>query len=419
MAIGFKHGSSGGDPLNFTVVNASSQPTDPKENTIWITTNWAQNGWTFGADMPLRRTKSSNKNFVVYPYAIGTTTGSGVTLTDLGDGNFTVNGTATAGRYFRLIAGTAEGGMFLLTAGTYTLSGCPSGGSSSTYMVQLVTLDSNLDTASTFADYGSGKTFTLDKDTLCRMNFYVLKGATFNNANLYLQVEKGSSATSFKAGNANGQVWIKPDDTGTISFEALKRDNRIVLHPGEVYMYNQAGGWNRQKTVKVYQNGAWVDLDPAMYIYNKGGSTGYSLACDETMKQMSSGYYAKAGYVTVGSGSVTVATEGRLADFANIFVTDTSGAFVKVDLSRYTKIRVKGTLSGSPKAGDCVFRVMSEMGDYCTENNVASKSLAAGTIDATVDISSIASACYLGFTFYNSETVLKPITFQLTELWLE
>jgi len=156
-----------------------------------------------------------------------------------------------------------------------------------------------------------------------------------------------------------------------------------------------------------------------MYIYNKGGSTGYSLACDETMKQMSSGYYAVAGYVTVGSGSVTVATNGRSYDFANIFVTDTSGAFVKVDLSRYTKIRVKGTLSGSPKTGDCVFRVMSEMGDHCTENNVASKSLAAGTVDTTVDISSIASACYLGFTFYNSEEVLKPVTFQLTELWLE
>ena len=99
MAIGFKHGSSGGDMLNFTVVNKSSEPTDPKENTLWINTTWAQNCWTYSPDLPLR--KSKNKNFVTYPYASGTNTSSGVTFTDNGDGTITVNGTATKDVYFR------------------------------------------------------------------------------------------------------------------------------------------------------------------------------------------------------------------------------------------------------------------------------------------------------------------------------
>ena len=379
MAIGFKHGSSGGDPLNFTVVNKSSEPTDPKENTIWITTTWAQNGWTFGADMPLRRTKSSNKNFVVYPYAIGTTTGSGVTLTDLGDGNFTVNGTATSGRYFRLITGTADGGMFLLPAGTYTLSGCPSGGSSSTYMVQLVTMDSNLDTASTFEDYGSGKTFTLDKDTLCRMNFYVLKGATFNNANLYLQVEKGSSATSFKAGNANGQVWIKPNDAGTISFEALKRDNRIVLHPGEVYMYNQSGGWNRQKTVKVYQNGEWKDLeDPSAPETPDSPWDGYYFNNGNQYEGVTGGWGAWSSGATIGD---TIAVTNAGASTNN-----------KVDLTNVSKLWFDSP-SGSGAFGNLGVLCVTSEKNAASNNIKASVQVRAGR--GSLDVSGLTGTYYI------------------------
>jgi hypothetical protein len=409
----------GGYHLNFDVVNFNSesgtkQPTAPKENTIWIDTTWAQNGWSFSADMPLRRSK--NKNFVVYPYASGTNTSSGVTFTDNGDGTIKVNGTASKDVYFRASRATAEEGMFLLPAGTYTISGCPTGGSESTYMVQIVMLDDGLNVASTINELGGGQDVTLTKDTLCRMNFLVKSGAKVSNLNVYFQVEKGSSATSFQAGNANGQVWIKTNNASDISFEALKRNKKngsIVLHPDEVYMYNASGGWNKQKNVKIYQNGTWTAFKTSVYIYNKGNSTGYSWDCDETMKQLSSGHTA-ADRVTVGSTNVTVATDARAYDFANIFVTNSSGSFVKIDLSKYKTIRIKGTLSGASKNTACVFRALTAMGDLCTENNALSKSFTSGTIDATVDISAVNSSCYLGFTFYDEQ-----ITFTLTELWLE
>jgi hypothetical protein len=171
--------------------------------------------------------------------------------------------------------------------------------------------------------------------------------------------------------------------------------------------------------MKVYQYGAWREANTSFYIYDKGSNTGYSFACDTTMKQLTSGHDGNADRVTVGSSSINVATSAsRAYDFTNIFVTNSSGSFVKIDLSEYTKIRIKGTLSNASGNTDCVFRVLSQMGTLCTENNVASKSLTSGTIDATIDISAIDSSCYLGFTLYNPQTP-KSITFTLTELWLE
>ena len=216
--------------------------------------------------------------------------------------------------------------------------------------------------------------------------------------------------------SGNGHFWIKTDDNSPVSMEILRK-NSVIVHPGTVYE-STGSGW-AEREAQIYRQGAWAELKTSFYIYNKGISTGYSLACNENMKQMSSGYTAVAGYVTVGSTSITVETDGRTYDFANIFVTDPSGAFTRVDLSKYTKIRIKGALSGATKSTDLVFRLLSEMGTICTENNVASQSFTAGIIDATIDVSAIDSSCYLGFTFYNQEQITKVITFELTELWIE
>ena len=79
-----------------------------------------------------------------------TTTKSGITYTINTDGTITVNGTPTA-----------SSGMYqqiTLPSGTYKLSGCPSGGSSSTYYVE-----TNLDGVD--RDTGEGVEFTLAEET--------------------------------------------------------------------------------------------------------------------------------------------------------------------------------------------------------------------------------------------------------------
>lgn len=52
MGYGFKAGGGGSNPLNFKVVGGTSQPTNPKENTIWINTDKNITDWAFSADEP-------------------------------------------------------------------------------------------------------------------------------------------------------------------------------------------------------------------------------------------------------------------------------------------------------------------------------------------------------------------------------
>ena len=52
MAKGFKHGAGGASALNFSVVGGTSQPGNPKENTIWVNTNTAITSWAFSATEP-------------------------------------------------------------------------------------------------------------------------------------------------------------------------------------------------------------------------------------------------------------------------------------------------------------------------------------------------------------------------------
>ena len=215
-----------------------------------------------------------------------------------------------------------------------------------------------------------------------------------------------------------GQFWIETDPESEMDIIVSSGKNIIVVRLRSVYEYTANDGWV-ERDAEVYHDGAWSELKPYFYLYNKGNSTGYSFACDTTMKQTSSGWNGIADRVTVGSSSISVATSAsRAYDFTNIFATNTSGSFVTVDLSKYTKVRIKGTVSGVSGNNDCVFRVLTAMGDLCTENNAVSQSFTSGTIDATVDISAIDSSCYLGFTFYNPANP-KGITFELTELWLE
>lgn len=382
MAIGFKHGSSsGGELLNFQVVNKSSQPTDPKENTIWINTSNLLNCWTYGPDMPLRRSK--NKNFVTYPYASGTNTSSGVTFTDNGDGTITVNGKATKDVYFRASKATAEDGMFLLPAGTYTVSGCPSGGSASTYMIQLVTLTDALGVASTVDEYGSGATINLEKDTLCRMNFYVKSGANVSNLNVYFQVEAGSVKTAFEKGNANGQVWIKPNLSSTVSFDAFKRNskgNRIILQAGEYWLFRTGYGWqNYTKNTKIYRNGAWENLWDGYYY--KAGDQYTNITGGWTTEGWTSSRWSVTQQSKINSSNLYVL--GQSTSMSAV------GTVNKVDLSRISTIKA----SINQNAGTVTMCICDSKN---TSDSVAFKeNTTTGSHEINLDVSGYSGSYYI------------------------
>ena len=122
-----------------------------------------------------------SKNLIPYPYLETTRTANGLTFTDNGNGTITVNGTATATTIFQ-IKGRSSGNTLGLEAGTeYTISGCPSGGSGSTYKVDILKYSS----AAYATDYGNGASFTYSEATAddvvgqIRIVFYT--GASVSN----------------------------------------------------------------------------------------------------------------------------------------------------------------------------------------------------------------------------------------------
>lgn len=52
MGTCFLYGNGSGSELNFKVVGGTTQPENPKENTIWVNTDTAITGWAFSATEP-------------------------------------------------------------------------------------------------------------------------------------------------------------------------------------------------------------------------------------------------------------------------------------------------------------------------------------------------------------------------------
>lgn len=106
----------------------------------------------------------SAKNKLSYPYNETTHVDNGITWTDNGDGTVTANGTATANSSFYCKSRASEK-KYNLPIDNYILSGCPSGGSSSTYELQLGRSNESGAYVDIGREYGSGFEFEITKDT--------------------------------------------------------------------------------------------------------------------------------------------------------------------------------------------------------------------------------------------------------------
>lgn len=114
---------------------------------------------------------------------------NGVTITPVYDDNgnllyIGVNGTATNFVFLFINASSS----YELKAGTYILSGCPSGGGATTYEISIYSDKTNY-----IQDYGNTKTFTLDADTTFTVaQVIVRKGSTVNNLRFYPMIRLAS-----------------------------------------------------------------------------------------------------------------------------------------------------------------------------------------------------------------------------------
>ena len=144
----------------------------------------------------------SGKNLISYPYSMSTTTRSGITFTDNGDGTVTANGTATGIASFICKYYNAKTPI-VLDKKVYYLSGCPDGGRTSAsvwnYRINAQTWKGSSYVYG-YSDFGDGITVNLrnaDFDTL-QVQILINEGASVDNLVFKPQLELGETATDFE-----------------------------------------------------------------------------------------------------------------------------------------------------------------------------------------------------------------------------
>lgn len=107
-------------------------------------------------------------------------------------------------------SGTASGSSqpfspnIVLPNGSYIISGCPSGGSSSTYFIRVLAYNSGGTLVNNWSDYGSGATFTIDS-TIDHIRVFasVNNGATAPSATWYPMIRLSSVSDATYAPYSN------------------------------------------------------------------------------------------------------------------------------------------------------------------------------------------------------------------------
>lgn len=126
---------------------------------------------------------NSSKNLISYPYINTTKTVNGITFTDNGDGTVTANGTATGEAVFKMSYFTVKNGV------TYYLSGCPKGGSKTTYYFHFRGFDQ---------DVGYGQKIAPIYDFTNNTEIVIKQGAVLDNLIFKPQLKLGETATEYE-----------------------------------------------------------------------------------------------------------------------------------------------------------------------------------------------------------------------------
>lgn len=153
---------------------------------------WAEQDGTPSPDSPQEIRVARGRNLL--PNNVGSQTVRGVTFTVNADGSVTAKGTATANAQLNLKSRLTDG--FTLPTGTYVLSGCPNGGSSSKYELAVNHTEDDSSVVDAH-DYGDGSSFTVDNDGLpFGVYIMILNGVTVD-LTFYPQLELGSTPSPY------------------------------------------------------------------------------------------------------------------------------------------------------------------------------------------------------------------------------
>lgn len=142
--------------------------------------------YTKGVEPAAVMVQRYGKNLVPYPYTDGSKTINGITFTVNEDRSITVNGTATATATFQI---SEDDTLSDLIGQTVTLSGCPTGGSESTYRMRYQQTGIS-------SDVGNGATFTVKEKSYLAIQAFA--GTVCDHVVFKPQIEVGAAATAYE-----------------------------------------------------------------------------------------------------------------------------------------------------------------------------------------------------------------------------
>lgn len=176
--------------------------------------------------------QATGKNLSGYPYKTFTApaikTINGVTFEAKPDGTIVANGTATKNADVDLKWGTL---VVPVRGLDVNISGCPQGGSGTTYLLRAQGSKDNKVFDAEVHDYGTGA--TISGANFIRTYMRVAAGTTANNLVFKPQIEIGSATTSYEPYTSNQQtIALPPDHNYLASLPDGTRDELVLRADG-------------------------------------------------------------------------------------------------------------------------------------------------------------------------------------------
>lgn len=185
--------------------------------------------------------QATGKNLSGYPYKTFTApaieTINGVTFEAKPDGTIVANGTATANADVDL----KWGNMVVPVKGLdVNISGCPQGGSGTTYLLRAQGSKDNKVFDMEGHDYGTGA--TISGANFIRTYMRIAAGTTANNLVFKPQIEIGSAATSYEPYTSNQQtITLPPDHNYLASLPDGTHDEVVLRSDGVAVLVERVG----------------------------------------------------------------------------------------------------------------------------------------------------------------------------------
>lgn len=292
-------------------------------NASHTATEYEQYGVMPSPDYPSELVSVGYENLL--PSDLETTTFYGVTIAKNSNGTYTLNGTATAD------ISLAINNNFIPLSGTWRMQGCPSGGSSSTYMLSAYV--GYWGGGSPNIDTGNGTNITYTGNV--KVRFYIKSGTTCNNLLFKPMLTKDTQAHSYIPYGKYGIEVKTTDEDNNSNIYLYTLDNPLraignykdllYIKNGMLYVDRKIGKVVLDGTQEVYLNGTTTNNNNFHIFINNGKS----ILNSSTETWVSSNYFL--GSPTNQAVSQDIANLVALIANSRIFFTCKKTDFANAD----------------------------------------------------------------------------------------